>query len=344
MKHVFISYKREDELRVARIARALEAEGLNVWWDRGLPGGESWHANIEAKLQDAGCVVVVWSKASASADGGYVREEARRGLSLNRLVPVLIDRIEQLPLGFGEIQAIELIRWRGERRDPYFQDLVATIRAKLANAPPPRPRGPARRLARRLVWGSLSGTALISALAIAFNTFGLASQVCTLPGPQPALSDGCGAMGLGKRPSRAERVAWESRVPHSCPALREHITRFPDGVYRSEAADLLVARKISVEETWQPSNRTLALFEPAAGSSERNESLAQARALERSQSDAERLCRGFGAGTLYRFISSSPVAERWSCSKNGSGTVCGFDGHAECELTERHELERENCG
>jgi hypothetical protein len=344
MKHVFISYKREDELRVARIAQALEAEGLDVWWDRGLPGGESWHANIEAKLQEAGCVVVVWSAASSGAGGGYVREEARRGLTLNVLVPVLIDRIEQLPLGFGEIQAIDMMRWRGDRRDPYFQDLVGTIRAKLADAPLPTPRGPTRRLARRLLWGSLSGTALISALAIAFNTFGLASQVCTLPGPQPALSDGCGAMGLGKRPSRAERVAWESRTPHSCPALREHITRFPDGVYRSEAADLLVARKTSIEETWQPANRTLALFESALGSPEKNEALAHARALERAQGDAERLCRGFGAGTLYRYVSSSAVAERWSCSKNGAGMLCGFDGHAECELTQQQRVERESCG
>ena len=342
MKHVFISYKREDELRAARIAHALEAEGLDVWWDRGLPGGESWHANIETKLHEAGCVVVVWSSASAGADGGYVREEARRGLNLNILVPVAIDRIEQLPLGFGEIQAIDLVRWHGDRRDPYFQDLVDTIRAKIANAPLPAPRGPTKRLARRLLWGSVSGTALASAVAIAFNSFGVASGLCTLPGVQPALSDGCGALGIGKRPNREERLAWEARPPSSCPGLRAHITRFPDGVYRSEAADLLIARKISIEEAWAPVKRSLALFEPA-GAPEKTMDLAHARSLERAKTDSDRLCRGFSAGTLFRFVSSSAVAEKWTCTKGGAGTVCGFEGQAECELTERQRTEQESC-
>jgi hypothetical protein len=238
MSHVFISYKREDELRVGRLARALEAEGLAVWWDRGLPGGESWHSNIEAKLHAAGCVVVVWSSASTGSDGGFVREEARRGLSLNILVPVLFDRIDVLPLGFGEIQALDLTRWRGDRRAADFQDLVGTIRAKLDSSPLPAPKGPAKRVARRLMWGSLSGTAMISAALIAFNTFGLAAKLCTLPAAQPGLSDGCGGLGLGGRPDRAERLAWEARTPGSCPALREHINRFPNGAYRSEAADL----------------------------------------------------------------------------------------------------------
>ena len=80
MSQVFISYKREDELRVGRLAQSLAAEGVDVGWDPGLPGGESWHAPIEASLGAAGCVIVVWSTASAGADGGYVREEARRGL------------------------------------------------------------------------------------------------------------------------------------------------------------------------------------------------------------------------------------------------------------------------
>jgi hypothetical protein len=342
MSHVFISYKREDELRVGRLARALEAEGLEVWWDRGLPGGESWHANIEAKLQQAGCVVVVWSSASTGSDGGFVREEARRGLSLNILVPVLFDRIDVLPLGFGEIQALDLTRWRGDRRAADFRDLVGTIRAKLDNTALPAPQGPAKRVARRLMWGSLSGTALISAALIAFNTFGLAARLCTIPGPQPGLSDGCGALGLGGRANRSERLAWETRTPGSCQALREHISRFPGGAYRSEAADLLTARQTSTVETWVPASRTLALFEPA-GSAAKDEVVAQARALESAKPDAERLCRGFGAGSLYRYVASSAVAERWSCTHGPTGTACGFDGHAQCELSESRRTEQEHC-
>ena len=345
MSHVFVSYKREDELRVGRIARALEAAGLEVWWDRGLPGGESWHSNIEAKLEQAGCVLVVWSYGSAGQDGGYVREEARRGIARNVLVPVLIDRLPNLPLGFGEVQALDLIRWRGDQRDPFFEDLVVTIRAKLNHAPLPTPRGPTRRVMRRLMWGSsLSGLGVTAAALFACNSFGVASRLCTFPGPQPGLSESCGAIGLGGQPSHTERIAWESRARGSCAALREHIARFPEGAYRAEAADLLTGRKTSVRETWLPATKTLTLFEPGEGASSKNEAAARDAALARGQLSSDRLCRAFGAGTLYRFVASSPFAEHWACIKADSGTVCGFDGHAECKLDERQQSEQETCG
>ena len=344
MSHVFVSYKREDELRAGRLARALEAEGLEVWWDRGLPGGESWHLNIESKLAEAGCVVVIWSAHSAGADGGYVREEARRGLTRNLLVPVLIDKLDHLPLGFGEIQALDLTRWRGERRSADFQDLVRTIRAKLANVPLPAPQAPTRRIARRLMWGSASSIALVFALLMTFNFFGVASNLCALPGPQPGLSDTCGRFGLGNRPARPERLAWESREPGSCQALRDFVQKFPDGALRSKAADLLTARKVTRAESWAAANRSLALFQPAGNAAARDEASARTRALEAAQSSAERLCRDFGATSIYRVEGATPQADEWACTKQKGGVTCGFDGRAECRLQMRTTRELESCG
>jgi hypothetical protein len=344
VSQVFVSYKREDELRVGRLARALEACGLDVWWDRGLPGGESWHRNIESKLAEAGCVVVIWSANSTGADGGYVREEARRGLTRNILVPVLIDKLEHLPLGFGEIQALDLTRWRGERRSPDFQDLVRTIRAKLSNEPLPAPQGPKRRIARRLMWGSASTVALTFALLMAFNSFGVASSLCSLPGPQPGLSDTCGRFGLGNKPSRVERLAWESRDPGSCQALRDFVQRFPDGALRPKAADLLTARTVSRTDTWTAANRSLALFQPVGTMPAKDESTAREQALSTARSQAVRMCRDFGATSIYRFEDATPQAEQWTCAKIRGGVACGFDGRAECRLQMRQQREQESCG
>lgn len=340
MSHVFVSYKREDETRVARIARALEAAGIEVWWDRGLPGGESWHANIEAKLEAAGCVIVVWSHGAVAPDGQFVRDEARRGLARGNLVPVKIDPIKAIPLGFGEAQSIDLSHWKSDPRDPFFQDLVATVRAKLEGAPVPRPKGPTARVARRLLLGGASSAGVAAVAAIAFNLFGTASLVCRAPGLQPGLSDTCGAVGLGERPTRLERVAWAAMPAGSCPALREHIRRFPEGAYRREAADLITGRRTSRAETWTPVTRPLPLFVAAGGPPAQGEAAAKDRALERARLQAERLCRGFGAGTLFRFVAATPRAEAWSCA----GGVCGFDGHADCALQERREVEVERCG
>ena len=260
MGQVFLSYKREDETRVGRIAAALGAAGLTVWWDRGLPGGESWHANIEANLDKAGCVVVVWSHGAAAPEGHYVRDEARRGLARNILVPVTIDRLKDLPLGFGEVQAIDLSRWQGDARDPFFQDLLAAVRASAsAGEATPPPKGPQTRVARRILLSGVSSAGVAALAAVAFNIFGAASVICTTPGLQPGLSDACGAVRLGERPSHAERLAWSAIPAGSCPALRAHIARFPEGAYRREAADLLTARRVSVASRWSPVRRQLVI-------------------------------------------------------------------------------------
>jgi hypothetical protein len=344
MTHAFISYKREDETRVGRIARALEKAGVEVWWDRGLPGGESWHANIEANLDAAGCVVLIWSEGSIAPEGNYVRDEARRGLARGILVPVMIDPIKAIPLGFGELQAIDLSRWRGDPRDPFFRDLVAAVRAKLDGASKPKANGPTARLRRRLVYGGLSTAGLATIASIAFNTFGVAANMCALPGPQPALSDTCGALRLGDRPTRDERLAWAARNPGSCAALRQHIARFPNGAFRREAADMITARRVSYSDAWTPETRTLALFESADGAAAAAEPAAKAKALARAQVDAERLCRAFGSGTLFRFVGATPRAETWSCSSAGGGVVCGFDGEADCAVQEHRQIEQEHCG
>ena len=54
------------------------------------------------------------------------------------------------PLGFGELQAIDLKRWKGGAKDPFLLDLVAACRAKLDGQPIPPSKGPSVRLYRRL--------------------------------------------------------------------------------------------------------------------------------------------------------------------------------------------------
>ncbi len=343
MSDVFISYKREDEVRVGRLARALEHAGLSIWWDRGLPGAESWRENIAAALHSAKCVVVVWSQGSVGVEGAFVRDEAGRAMANGILVPVMIDKVAP-PLGFGELQAIDLTGWRGNPRDPFFQDLVAVIRAKLDHTPMPPPKGPTRRVMRRLFYGATSSGAVAAVALFGFNTFGVASNICTLPGAQPGLSDFCGACRMGERPSREERLAWAARPAGSCQALRDHIVRFPEGAYRREAADLLTARQVTTEDAWSPSARQLALYQPQLTQGAPDEPAAHARALAAAQTQADNLCRGFAAATSFRFRTATPQPSSWTCAHGGGGVVCGFEGMVSCQLDEKASVEHETCG
>jgi len=128
MADIFISYSREDRSRVAPIAKALEKQGWSVFWDRTIPAGKTWRQVIGDALETARSVIVVWSK--TSVDSRWVQEEADRGLERNILIPVLIDNVKP-PLGFGTVQAADLISWEPTKTLPEFEKLITDISAIL---------------------------------------------------------------------------------------------------------------------------------------------------------------------------------------------------------------------
>ena len=138
-------------------------------------------------------------------------------------------------------------------------------------------------------------------------------------------------------------MAWESREPGSCVALRTHIARFPSGTYREVAASMLAARQVTRLESWAPTQRTLTLFLGQSDSGSPDGASARNAALRRAQREAERLCRGFAATTTFRLRAAAPVVHMWDCSETARGVQC-FDGEAVCELDEKRVEEHETCG
>jgi hypothetical protein len=246
---VFLSYKRSDEAIATRLVRAFEAEGLTVWWDRQIPGGSEWRREIEAALDEARCVVVLWSEASVGSEGNWVRDEAERGAQRGRLVQVRVNPVLP-PLGFGQRQALDLIRWRGNRRDPAFVDLLSVVRATLTGETAPAPRAPRLRAVRRLLAGSAATLVVTLGSGLAANAFGVQDRVCGLALLQPGLSDACGALGIGDQPTRTERIAWEARAPGSCDALRDYLRDHPAGAYADAAKSLLAAARPDTADEW----------------------------------------------------------------------------------------------
>ena len=163
---VFLSYAHADHARVAKLAEALTASGLKVWWDTALETGSRFSADIERELNASDAVLVVWSAASVAS--AWVLDEAGHGRDSGRLVPVQIDGTVP-PLGFRQYQATDLSAWKGRASDPKFQAVVAAIQ-KLAGgrasaapvaAPihaPVKPSGPSRR-------ALFGGVAAVAALA-----------------------------------------------------------------------------------------------------------------------------------------------------------------------------------
>lgn len=240
MTDIFLSYKREDEARVARLVQALEGAGLSLWWDRGLPGGEEWRANIETALDATKVVLVCWTHASVGPEGGFVRDEASR--AKGRLVPVMLERGVRLPLGFGQVQAIDLSHWHGNARDPFFQDLLALLRARLDGAPAPKPKGPAHRAFRRFVYSGGLATAALALTGFLWSTPAARESICTLPVAQPKLSRGCCRAGFTQK-SFVRDTAYTLAPVEKTGYLRQSEQFFPS----EAAARLDVAARLDTD-------------------------------------------------------------------------------------------------
>lgn len=165
MGDIFISYKAEDRARVRRMVEALADEGLSLWWDAEIKGGASWRQSIQERLEAARCVIVVWSERSVSPAGRFVHDEASRAQARGIYLPIRIDPV-QPPIGFGEIQAIDLIGWKGDRADPRYRHLLECVQAVLDDGPrPPAVRSAAQSgvLSRRMLIATAGGFAVAAA-------------------------------------------------------------------------------------------------------------------------------------------------------------------------------------
>jgi membrane-associated phospholipid phosphatase len=129
MSDIFISYYHEDRPRAEALARAFEAAGMSVWWDRSIPAGTNFDQVIERALGESKVVVALWSQSSVASR--WVLNEAEEAAIRHILVPVLIEGGVKIPLAFKRIQAANLVDWDGASDAPACADLVAAIAGRL---------------------------------------------------------------------------------------------------------------------------------------------------------------------------------------------------------------------
>ena len=125
---VFLSYAREDEARAQILVRALEREGISVWWDHDIAPGKSWDEVIGARIESARAVIVLWSAKSVRSN--FVKEEAQLALDGQKLVPVLIEKVDP-PIGFRRMHAANLIGWAGEADHRQWRALLEALHTHL---------------------------------------------------------------------------------------------------------------------------------------------------------------------------------------------------------------------
>ncbi len=114
---VFISYASQDASAAERIASALRAAGIEVWFDQSeLRGGDAWDASIRRQIKNCALFIAVISKNTHARGEGYFRLEWKLAVDRSHLMasdlpfllPVVVDntsdREDRVPDRFREVQ------------------------------------------------------------------------------------------------------------------------------------------------------------------------------------------------------------------------------------------------
>src|SRR6185369_3719647 len=164
---VFMSYAHGDQAQAQRLARVLDRAGYTVGWDALIEGGTRYAQSIDEALQAADAVLVLWSKASVESD--WVRDEAAQGRDRHRLVPISLDGTLP-PLGFRQIQMIDLSGWHGRPGAPQIKAVQRAIATAIGQEPAARPGASAGFTRRHAIAGGTAAAVVAGGALIAWET------------------------------------------------------------------------------------------------------------------------------------------------------------------------------
>jgi len=213
---VFLSYAREDTEPAKRIADALRAFGVEVWFDQSeLRGGDAWDTKIRTQIKTCALFVPLISTQTEDRTEGYFRREWKLAVDRTQdmaggksfIVPVAIDDTPEADAAVPE----DFMRYQWTRLahgvpSPQFVEQIKRLLDAPRKAPavgrpvshgegttPPAPEV-GRALRARLGW--LAGLAIVISLgAVAWNFSRTESAASSEPAarrsapPTPTLAD-----------------------------------------------------------------------------------------------------------------------------------------------------------
>lgn len=320
---IFISYKKEDQARVAGIVKGLRAEGLDVWWDQDIGPGASWDDTIKTHIESAKCIVAIWSTLSVAAP--WVKEEAGHGKARGILVPVRIHDVDP-PIGFGLIQAADLRFWKGDTSDPNWRAFVGNIGKVL------RGERIASLVAPQIGPRRMTGLAVMAAVA-ALAVAALATAVLR-PG-------GLGPVGAAEQTAWAEAMKAKSRAP-----FEAYLKAYPGGRFAEDARAALAACRKTPDGRTEPFERKINVHGNTSAEAFGDRESAILSARDHGRAEAERVCAEIAATEKIDGLSTrvEPAGPPMCVPMGAQATTCSQSLWVTCKGEKRLETEREVCG
>ncbi|MEL7031440.1 MAG: TIR domain-containing protein [Pseudomonadota bacterium] len=87
---VFLSYRRTDQALAQKLVESLQHQGVKVWWDQMIEGGEDWREAIVENLTSARSLVILFSEECNTSK--QLKKELSIADGLDKeVIPVLIE-------------------------------------------------------------------------------------------------------------------------------------------------------------------------------------------------------------------------------------------------------------
>lgn len=90
---IFLSYCRADQDIAAEFVKLASAQGLRVWYDRFISGGQDWRDSIVEALTNSNCLLILFSEES-NASKQLIKELAVADRFGKLVIPVLIKDVQ----------------------------------------------------------------------------------------------------------------------------------------------------------------------------------------------------------------------------------------------------------
>lgn len=253
---VFLSYAREDAEAVRRIADALRAFGVEVWFDQNeLRGGDAWDSKIRTQIRTCTLCIPVISAQTQARGEGYFRREWKIAVERTHdmasavafLMPVVIDDTpEATALVPDEFMRVQWTRLPKGVPTPEFVQQVKKLLEGKGTAPvrshPPvqsaAASAPGKKGLPGWTWGAL--TAVIVGVAVALGVFRKAEPppAAVPPAEKPA------APMQAVIPLKADKSV--AVIPFTNMSEEKDSAFFTDGIHEDILTNLALIRELRV--------------------------------------------------------------------------------------------------
>jgi TolB-like protein len=279
-KAVFLSYAREDSAAAQRLADALRAFGIEVWFDQSeLRGGDSWDTKIRTQIKSCTLFIPIVSAQTEARGEGYFRREWKLAVDRTHdmgagrafLVPVVIDDTKESGADVPEeFLRYQWIRLSGGAPTPQFVEQINRLlvlprqtvgrghrtppeSVEAAAAPARAPAGfgdPAlqSRPASRwpLVLGGVAAVAIVAALFFAWRGSKPDQPVAGVADPGPAAAKPTAVAAPATSPTSAADAKSLAVLPFANMSEEKDAAFFADGVHEDLLTALAKVRDLKV--------------------------------------------------------------------------------------------------